>query len=256
MRPTAGLVSRTGVYAGWPSINGSLGPMSRTVTDLAKMLDCMVAYDPEDPITSHGFGRSPASYADLLDAGALNGARIGILREPMGFHTEPDSEDFKKVTEVFDRAISDLTSAGAEIVDPIEIPDLNALLAKRANDVEAEEASFREYVSGSANAPFATRDEVPVVLKAGEMSLHHGLTFHGSGPNRSERSRPLLIHGLSAADSHSYTAMTWGNSHSGEMLRGRPARMSHHEPLRLRLPPDWSAGYSSIFDHQGADGSG
>ena len=46
MRPTAGLVSRTGVYGGWPTINGSLGPMSRTVTDLAKLLDGMVGYDP------------------------------------------------------------------------------------------------------------------------------------------------------------------------------------------------------------------
>src|SRR5882724_12813162 len=36
MRPTAGLVSRSGVFAGWPSVNGSLGPMARTVTDLTK----------------------------------------------------------------------------------------------------------------------------------------------------------------------------------------------------------------------------
>ena len=95
---------------------------------------------------------------------------------------------------------------------------------------------------------------VALPCAAGDAILVHPLTVHGSRPNRSERSRPLLIHGLSAADSHSYTAMTWGNSHSGEMLRGSPARMSHHEPLRLRLPPDWSAGYSSIFDHQGVDG--
>ena len=46
MRPTAGLVSRSGVYAGWPSVNGSLGPMARTVTDLAKLLDVMAGYDP------------------------------------------------------------------------------------------------------------------------------------------------------------------------------------------------------------------
>ena len=39
---------------------------------------------------------------------ALKGARIGILREPMGYHVEPDSDDFKKVGEVFDRAIADL----------------------------------------------------------------------------------------------------------------------------------------------------
>ena len=39
MRPTMGLVSRAGVYGGWPTTNGSLGPMARTVTDLAKLLD-------------------------------------------------------------------------------------------------------------------------------------------------------------------------------------------------------------------------
>jgi amidase len=159
MRPTAGLVSRTGVYAGWPSINGSLGPMARTVTDLAKMLDCMVGYDPDDPVTSRGFGQDPDSYADLLDDDALNGVRIGVLREPIGYFSEPDSDDFAKVTEVFDRAIADLRTAGAEIIDPITIPDLATLLTKRASDVEEEEQSFKNYVAGSANAPFATRAE-------------------------------------------------------------------------------------------------
>src|SRR6266498_3003759 len=63
MRPTAGLVSRGGVYAGWPSTNGSLGPMARTVRDLATLLDAMVGYDPEDPITALGVGHIPPSYA-------------------------------------------------------------------------------------------------------------------------------------------------------------------------------------------------
>ena len=80
MRPTAGLVSRGGVFAGWPSIAGSLGPMARTVTDLAKLLDCMVGYDPGDPLTARGVGHGPGSYADALDGAALDGARIGILR--------------------------------------------------------------------------------------------------------------------------------------------------------------------------------
>ena len=159
MRPTGGLVSRTGVYAGWPSINGSLGPMARTVTDLAALLDCMAAYDPDDPVTSRGFGQKPDSYADLLDDDALNGARIGVLREPIGYFSEPDSDDFAKITEVFDRAIADLRTAGAEIVDPITIPDLATLLTKRAGNSEDEEQSFKNYVAGSANAPFASRAE-------------------------------------------------------------------------------------------------
>ena len=159
MRPTAGLVSRTGVYAGWPSINGSLGPMARTVADLATLLDSMVGYDPDDPVTARGVGHAPGSYAALLDADALKGARLGILREPMGFRAEPDSEDFARIDEVFDRAVADLRKAGAEIVDPIVIPDLKALLAKRARNAAEDDEAFREYFAGSANAPFKSRKE-------------------------------------------------------------------------------------------------
>ena len=159
MRPTAGLVSRGGVYAGWPMINGSLGPMCRTVTDAARLLDVMVGYDPADPITARGVGHAPESYAAGLDADALKGARIGILREPMGFSTEPESEDFARVDAVFGRAVEDLAACGAEIVDPIVIPDLAELLAARANDPAEEDASFREYVSGCADPPFASREE-------------------------------------------------------------------------------------------------
>ena len=159
MRPTAGLVSRTGVYAGWPTIHGSLGPMARTVTDLARLLDAMVGYDADDPITAHGVGRAPASYAESLDDGALKGARIGVLREPMGFRSDPGSADFGKITEAFDRAIGDLRQAGAEIVDPVVIPDLAALMAKRAANADEVDRSFTAYFAGSANAPFATRAE-------------------------------------------------------------------------------------------------
>ena len=45
-------------------------------------------------------GRAPESYLDFLDKEGLQGARIGVLRESMSFSSEPDSEDFKKVTEI------------------------------------------------------------------------------------------------------------------------------------------------------------
>ena len=75
MRPTMGLVSRGGVYGGWPTINGSLGPMARTVTDLAKLLDSMVGYDPDDPVTAYGIGHTAEAIRHALDKGALKGAR-------------------------------------------------------------------------------------------------------------------------------------------------------------------------------------
>jgi Asp-tRNA(Asn)/Glu-tRNA(Gln) amidotransferase A subunit family amidase len=156
MRPTPGLVSRAGVYAGWPTVNGSLGPMARTVTDLAKVLDVMVGYDPDDPVTALGVGKVPESYVGGLEKGALKGTRIGILRESMGYDSEPGSDDFKKVDDVFGRAVSDLRKTGAEIVDPIVIPDLKKLLAMRARGVEEDDAMFERYFKGG-KAPFETR---------------------------------------------------------------------------------------------------
>jgi len=96
-------------------------------------------------------------------------------------------------------------------------------------------------------------DAVALPCAAGDAVILHPLTVHGSGPNLSERNRPYLIHGMSAADSKSYTAMTWGNSHSGELVRGKPARYAHHEEMTIPLPPDWSDGYTSIFEHHRRD---
>jgi len=159
MRPTASLVSRTGVYAGWPSINGSLGPMARTVKDMATLLDLMVGYDPEDPLTASGVGNVSGSFTKFLDKNGLKGARIGILRESVGYESEPESEDFRTVTEAFDKAIGELKEAGAQIVDPIVIPDLKVLLAKRANGPDVEE-SFQLFFGRNRGAPFQSLREL------------------------------------------------------------------------------------------------
>ena len=160
MRPSAGLVSRGGVYGCWPEVFGSLGPMARTVTDLAKLLDVMVGYDPEDPITARGIGHIPNTFTRFLDKGGLKGVRLGVLRESIGLNTEPDSEDFKKVSAVFDKAVAELRGAGAEIVDPIAIPEIKALLAKRSGRPGDTDESFKNYFGRSANPPFKTPEEV------------------------------------------------------------------------------------------------
>jgi Asp-tRNA(Asn)/Glu-tRNA(Gln) amidotransferase A subunit family amidase len=160
MRPSAGLVSRSGVYGSWPEVFGSLGPMARTVKDLSILLDAMVGYDPEDPLTARGVGHTSGSFTQFLHTDGLKGARLGVLREPIGLHSEPDSEDFKKVNEVFDAAVAELKAAGAEIVDPIVIPKIKELLAKRSGAPGETDRSFQNYFGRSANPPFKSREEV------------------------------------------------------------------------------------------------
>ncbi len=159
MRPSGGLVSRGGVYGCWPEIFGSLGPMARTVQDLAKLLDVMAGYDPEDPITGRGVGHIPDSFTRFLDKEGLRGARLGVLREPIGLNAEPDSDDFRKVSEIFDRAVSELKTAGAEVIDPIVIPKIKELLAKRSSAPGETDQSFKNYFGRSAKPPFKTPEE-------------------------------------------------------------------------------------------------
>jgi Asp-tRNA(Asn)/Glu-tRNA(Gln) amidotransferase A subunit family amidase len=74
----------------------------------------------------------------------------------MGYASEADTDDFKKVSEVFEKAVADLRKAGAEIIDPIAIPDLKALMATRTRSIVDDDAMFELYFKGG-KAPFATR---------------------------------------------------------------------------------------------------
>ena len=61
IRPTRGLISRTGVIP-VSFTQDAAGPLARTVADAAVMLDVMAGYDPDDPVTAMGIGRIPATY--------------------------------------------------------------------------------------------------------------------------------------------------------------------------------------------------
>ena len=159
MRPTAGLISRTGSYGGWPSIIGSLTPMTRTVSDLARLLDVMVGYDPEDPVTALGVGHNPGSYTEFLDKNGLRGARIGVIREPLANNARLAPEDYRSVHDVFERALEELKGSGAELVDPLVIPKLRELMAKRVRGPE-EDASFATYFARHPNARYKSRKEI------------------------------------------------------------------------------------------------
>lgn len=160
LRPTPGLVSRSGMWDGYPSPTAQMGPMARTVRDLARLLDAMVGYDAEDPVTALGVGRAPDSYMKSLDRNGLKGARIGILRESIGGQSEPGSEDFKKVEVAFEKNVAELRAAGAIVVDPIVVPDLRTLLAKRATNPDVADEAMRRYLSRNPNSPFKSRDDI------------------------------------------------------------------------------------------------
>ncbi|HLG56527.1 MAG TPA: amidase family protein [Vicinamibacterales bacterium] len=140
LRPTRGLISRSGIIPISPT-QDEAGPIARTVEDTARLLDVMAGYDPDDPITAFGAHRIPSTYTASLDAGVLNGARIGVLTQVFG--REPVHEQVNRVVEA---AIEQMKRAGAVVIE-ITIPRLERLTdGVQVADYEAK-AAFDSYVA-------------------------------------------------------------------------------------------------------------
>ncbi len=116
LKPTVGLVSRAGIIP--ISISqDTAGPMGRTVTDVAIMLNVMAASDPADPAGAASKDHRPIDYTASLRTTALAGKRFGVLRQAMGYHPGVDG--------LMTRAIDAMRAQGAEVID-IEVPTYNA----------------------------------------------------------------------------------------------------------------------------------
>ena len=134
VKPTVGLWSRSGIIP-ISATQDTAGPMCRTVTDAAMLLGALAGVDQRDAATAASRGHARADYAAGLDAGALKGARIGVARKGFGFSD--------KVEAVFKEVLVALKDAGALLVDPADVPDLE----KQAKGLETELMLF-EFKAG------------------------------------------------------------------------------------------------------------
>jgi len=117
VKPTVGLWSRAGIVPISHS-QDSAGPMTRTVRDAAILLGVACGADSRDAATARSQGRFHADYTMFLDPAGLKGARLGIVRNLPGFD--------ERVVKLFDEAIAAMKAAGAEIVDPANLPYMEA----------------------------------------------------------------------------------------------------------------------------------
>ena len=108
LKTTMGLVSRDGVIPLALSFD-TVGPMARSVYDVAALLSVIAGVDPADPATKAGSGRNMTDYTQALKADALKGARLGIARDFMG-----QDED---VDWVMEASFDAMKKQGATLVD-------------------------------------------------------------------------------------------------------------------------------------------
>jgi Asp-tRNA(Asn)/Glu-tRNA(Gln) amidotransferase A subunit family amidase len=153
LRGTAGLSSRTGIIP-LSHTQDIGGPLARTVTDLALMLDATVGEDPADPVTAAARGQLNGRFRDQLAADALKGARIGVLKVLFG--SSPEDEE---VTGIVRKALEVMKAQGAELVD-VQIPGLEEILNQSSLINLEFKIDLQGYLSQFPNAPVRSLQDI------------------------------------------------------------------------------------------------
>ena len=137
IKPTLGLVSRGGVIPIAHS-QDTAGPMARTVADAAALLTALAGTDPRDDATADASVRR-ADYTRHLDANALRGARIGVVRSQFGGRNDLVSAEVEK-------ALAVMKAQGAELVEIAVLPNADKLGANEVavllTELKADMAAY------------------------------------------------------------------------------------------------------------------
>ena len=116
LKPTYGRVSRFGVLAMADSLD-HVGPMARSVADVAIMFDAIAGRDPKDPTSLEA--PAPDAFTDLTED--IRGLRIGVDRD----YALKGIDSGQAVA--IERALQVLSGLGARVVD-VRMPDLGGLI--------------------------------------------------------------------------------------------------------------------------------
>jgi len=138
IKPTLGLVSRSGIIPIATS-QDTAGPIARTVTDAAMMLNVLAGIDPTDSATLAAAGKIPKDYTVFLKKDALRGARIGVSRQLFGKMSDEQAA-------LFDGVLKEMRDAGAVVVDPVIMP-IDELLGTNWNDSKVLVYEFKPAVN-------------------------------------------------------------------------------------------------------------
>jgi hypothetical protein len=109
------------------------------------------------------------------------------------------------------------------------------------------------FVGCMRNEDVARLDRRPAVLldlPAGSIHIHHYRLIHWSAPNTSPGERRLLINSYTAADAVNLATDSTKSPLYGRLVRGTWPTVARRTSGDMPMPPDFSAGYNSIYEVQ------
>ncbi len=146
IRTTRGLTSRAGVMP-LNLFQDAVGPIAKSIREVALVLDQITGPDAEDQATAGAGAHIAGSFAGALDANALKGARIGVVRQlAVGVTGE------REAAETLETVVNEIRAAGATVVD-VTIANLDARYVQaRGSAPGSLQAGWTSYLTRGAAA--------------------------------------------------------------------------------------------------------
>jgi aspartyl-tRNA(Asn)/glutamyl-tRNA(Gln) amidotransferase subunit A len=183
LKPTFGRVSRYGVFPLSWSLD-HVGPLARTVTDIALALQVLSGYDPYDPASSH------APVPDYLQAvqRADRPPRLGLVRQ---FYLERADPELRAHTE----AVADRLARAGAPVEEVKLPEsFRAVLAAHRMIMQVETAAVHADLFRAHAELYGPR------IRA---SIEAGSLIPGVHYLQAQRLRRLVRHDMTQVFQHS-----------------------------------------------------
>ena len=128
LKPTLGLVSRTGVTLQSHTLD-TVGVYGRSLGDLAMIADALSQYDPSDAVS---YERARPGMSAVLAEGMVARQRLGFFRSPAWASATPGA---KAALEAFVKRLG-------EVVETVEIPALDGIIGSHSAIMEGENAGY------------------------------------------------------------------------------------------------------------------
>jgi amidase len=155
LRPTTGLVSRTG-FSPLVHFQDTPGPMARTVADAAVVLDVIAGWDPQDEYTALAAGHEhTGSFATDLDAGPLSSYRVGVLEDAFG-----GGPEHAQTNAVVRAAVERMRAEGVTVVDGLRLGDLPGWVAGTSLYTTQSKKDLATFLAARPAAPAGSWDEI------------------------------------------------------------------------------------------------
>jgi amidase len=158
LRVTTGLISRAG-FSPLVHFQDTPGPMGRTVSDVATLLDSIVGYDPLDPFTvTASAAPNPGGYVAALDVDVpFADWRIGVLETGFDSDANPDAEPVNRAVRA---AITRLSELGVATIPDLTIDGLSTWIADTSVYVKQSKSDLNAFLASRPDAPVSSFMEI------------------------------------------------------------------------------------------------